>query len=829
MFKHYLTAALRYFGRNKFTTAINLLCLSMGMACFAVAYGVVAWFTNTDRHYANAERISFVTEKVDLRGVARPGAPSPMTSWVVGDLLRTELPQVPAIARLTPGGEAPIGFDDKNAFVSTAFADPEFLTIFDLPFVAGDAKAALQRPNSAIVTEAMAMRVFGRTDVVGKTLMLSNLERVAITGVVSAFKQPSHFGSGTALVQFEMLVSMDVYESFVKAKSTPIKVKEALGTWGANVGSFVYVLSSEDGSLPASTLNSLLDSVAKRHAPADEGEFHLASQPIWQLYSSLGDAVMGAQQTGISVTTMLLILGGLILLVSCVNYANLATAQVATRGKEVAMRRVVGAGRMEIIGQYLFETTLLAVAALAVVFVLALSILLVLNSLTGVNLLGAVLLSPTLWLMLVLTLCVVALAAGAYPALVLARVRPVQVLRAGKDASGPRFVSTVLVGLQFGAASFLLIAVLVMIAQNGALRQQRETIAGEPVLSISTSIRDAGVDIGVLRSELLRSEHIEIVAAADEVPGGLATGNHRMVGRSLDATAARHLVTTNSVDHEYFNALQIDVLAGRMFDPAQRDEWNQNTAQSSDVMNVVINRALAEQSGWTNPNDAIGQTMYGHAGLGEHALTMRVIGVVETRALAVLGFGSLANVYTLESERATRPIIRVSRQNVQEAVAHVEAVWKKLSPNVPLRRVFLDESFERSYRFIPMVSSAFAALALFAFLISAMGLIGMATHVTARRKREIGIRKTVGASVGRILGLLLRDFSKPVVIANLLMWPLGYVVMRAYLSMFMVQTSLSVAPFVIALVITAAIACASVALQATKAARLNPAVVLRTE
>jgi len=247
------------------------------------------------------------------------------------------------------------------------------------------------------------------------------------------------------------------------------------------------------------------------------------------------------------------------------------------------------------------------------------------------------------------------------------------------------------------------------------------------------------------------------------------------------------------------------------------------------VMNIVINRALAEQSGWSDPSQAVGQTIYGHAGLGEHALTMRVIGVVETQPLALLGFGLRGNVYSLEPERANLAILRLSKNHTQEGIAALEATWKKLSPNVPLRRVFLDEAFERSYRFIPIVSNTFAALALFAFFISAMGLVGMATHVTARRTREIGVRKTIGASVTRILALLLRDFSKPVVIANVLMWPLAYIVMEGYLSMFMVQTTLSVLPFALGLIITAGIACASVAVQATKAARMNPATVLRTE
>jgi putative ABC transport system permease protein len=833
MFNHYLTTALRYFGRNKFTTSINVVCLTLGMTCFAAAYGVVAWFTNADRHYANSDHIFFISEGLQAKGTTTGAASSPFTSWVTGNVVRANLPQLSAVARLMSAGDAPISVDEgkstKNAFVATAFADPQFLDIFTLPFVSGDATAALTSPHSAIVTAAMAQRVFGSANVIGKTMLLRNRERIVITGVVANFKQPSHFGSGTALVNIEMIVSMDTYESIVRATSSPTRTNEALATWGANMGSFLYVLTPNDGSIKRDTLNAWFETLTKNHAPTETGTFHLQAHPIWELYSSFGDGIAGTQQTGVSSATVLLLLGGLILLVSCINYANLATAQVATRSKEVAMRRIVGAGRMEIIRQYLFETALLTLLALILVLTLSLLLLGVLGSMLNASLIGVVLLSGNLWLLLVMALTVVTLTAGAYPAFVLSRMRPLQALKTGGTA-GPKFVPTILVGVQFGVASFLLVALLVMFAQNRTLQEQRAAVSGEPILAITTNLKEAGIDLQVLSNELRRNEHIELVAAADAIPGSIMTFNHRLVSGSQDANAARIFVSTDSIDAEYFKTLSMQMLAGRNFDSARGDEWDQNIASPNDVMNVVINRLMAQRAGWTNPSNAVGQTIYGQAGLGEHTLTMRVIGVVETKALALLGpFGSLATVYTLEPERAHIPIVRLSKAHAQEGIAELEATWKKLAPNIPLRREFLDESFARTFRFMPIISNAFAGLALFAFFISAMGLVGMATHVTARRTREIGVRKTLGASVTRILGLLLRDFSKPVLIANVLMWPLAYIVMQGYLSLFMVQASLSVLPFVLGLLITVGIACASVVVQATKAARLNPAMVLRTE
>jgi len=830
MFKHYLTTALRYFGRNKFTTTINVLCLAMGMTCFAAAYGVVAWFTNADRHYANSDRTFVVTETLNAKGSTAGVPSSPLTSWVLGSLVRTNLQGTATVARLTLGRSAPVAVQhEKSYFVSVGFADPEFLDIFDQQFISGDA-TALQRPHTAVVTEKTAQLLFGRANVVGETVLLRNLERVSITGVIAAPKQPSHFGSGTALAQVEMFVSMDTYEAIVRATSSPTRLQEALGTWGSNMSNILYVLTPSDGSMSPDILKMRLAEIAARHAPTEEGTFHVGMRPLNELYSILIDGAIRSDQTGVSASTILLLLGGLILFISCVNYANLATAQSAVRAKEIAMRRVVGAGRLEIIRQYLFETALLALAALLLVFILLAGALGILSAVLGINLLVSTLLSAELWLALLSTLAIVTLVAGAYPALVLSRMRPMQALRGGVMAPGSRFVQTLLVGLQFGTASFLLIALLVMQSQNKALDRQRASIAGEPVLAITSNTREAGVDMKVLRNELLLSPDVELVAAADEVPGSMFAGNHRMVSRSLEANATRTFVTTNSIDQEYFNSLRMEMVAGRNFDSAKGDEWDQNKAQGDDEMNVVINRLLAERLGWPEPGQAVGQIVNGLAGLGEHSLRMRVIGVVETKPLTLTApLGSLATIYTLEPERAAIPIVRLSKTNTQAGLSYVESTWKKLSPNVPLRRVFLDESFEQSSRIVAIIRNAFAGVAMFAFVISAMGLIGMATHVTARRTREIGVRKTLGASVARVLVQLLRDFSKPVVIANVVIWPLAYVVANGYLSLFTVQARLGLAPFALGLAITVGIACASVGVQVTKAARLNPATVLRHE
>ena len=294
-------------------------------------------------------------------------------------------------------------------------------------------------------------------------------------------------------------------------------------------------------------------------------------------------------------------------------------------------------------------------------------------------------------------------------------------------------------------------------------------------------------------------------------------------------------IGNNVVGHDFFATLDMKLAAGRVFDKEHSDDLLPGAGDDpgrSRAYNVVVDRAAADMLGWADPQKAIGQTVYlpWLTNSARPPDRVRIIGVVENKPLGLVGPGGVrSNIYRLGLVEATFPVIRISGTDIPGALRAIDETWRKLVPNVQLKRRFGDELFEQSYRFFDAINKVFAGLAMFAFVISIMGLFGMAVHVTSSRTHEIGIRKALGASVEQVVSLLLWDFSKPVAIANLIAWPLGFLAMQVYLSLFFQRISLTPVPFLLSLVVTVLIAWVSVGVQTLRAARRKPAAVLRYE
>ena len=288
----------------------------------------------------------------------------------------------------------------------------------------------------------------------------------------------------------------------------------------------------------------------------------------------------------------------------------------------------------------------------------------------------------------------------------------------------------------------------------------------------------------------------------------------------------------NVVGYDFFKTLDIPLVAGRVFDRDHNDLAPQDNDEGgngpSPKRNAVIDRNLVAQLGFPTPEAAVGQTVYSPPFADRPAQPIEIIGVVESRALFFTGFGATSNTYTL-GQNLIYPIVRLDANDVSGAVAAVESTWRRLAPQLPIQRRFMDELFDENYEKFARVNEIFGGLSVFAFAISVMGLFGMAVQIASRRRHEIGVRKSVGAHKTQIVAMLLRDFAKPIVVANLVAWPLAYLAAKAYLSIFIQRSTLTPLPFVLSLAITLLIAWAAVGSQAWRAARANPAVVLRFE
>src|SRR5882672_6165311 len=855
MLGHYLTIALRNLGRAPFTAAVNVLTLALGLVAFVGAYAVSAYWGSSERSFPNAGRTYVITASLALKDGSIASGKMPQTTELYEKYLRIDFPELETIARANVWNrQSSVSAEGRMNRLVAAAVDPEFLDIFPLPFVAGDPRTALRSPDGVLLTEAAAVRLFGTADVLGKTVTLGgNLLDATVTGVIAKIPEPSHMATGpSASMPFELMASYDLYDRLRQVINRPRpqagaaqqaggSVPQAGGTpaapaagappqpsadpaaaapdaapppqrenWLGGYCCTTYVMLKRDGSLTGRDLERRLADFARRRVPPDQLELanvDIGAVPVTGLMvAQLDGQLLGKAGRWVSITTLLFALGALVLFVACVNYANLATARAARRAREIGLRKVVGAHRGQIVGQYLLEAALLTAAALAVAVVAVELVAPVVRNAVGIDMRLALLGSPRFWVFIAALLAGVTVLGGAYPAFVLSRVRPIEALRLGRVRIGPRFASTILVGAQFAAASFLLIAVLVMYLQNAELERTALGATRDQHLVVNNFTPVTGVSGDVLIAELERLPGAKSVTAMGSAPWS-DNVNLELLSRTPEAAAGFKTAFQNAVAYDFFATLDIPLIAGRVFDRDHNDMPPQDSPQGSNsaprpTVNIVIDRVLAAQLNFASPQEAVDQIVYVPAALGDQAAAMRVIGVVESRPLFLRGFGATSNMYRLQPGGGMQNmIVRFAPADVAAGVAAAEAAWRRLATQAPFTRRFMDEMFDQSYEQFARVNQVSAGLALFAFVISVIGLFGMAIQVASRRTHEIGVRKSMGARKRQIVAMLIKDFSKPVVIANVLAWPLGYFAGQAYLSVFIQRMPWTPLPFLASLAV----------------------------
>ncbi len=824
MFEHYLTSALRNLRRFPLTTAVSVVGLSLGFACFVGTYVFVDNLRNTDRQFADSQRIYALTQQLWIGSSKESIPPVPQVSPAAAKYLQADFPQLEAVARTYQVGTLAAGGDAANVSLNAAAVDPDFLKIFKMHFLAGSSTDALSAIDSAVITERAAIRLFGTSSAIGKRIVLQNRVDVTVTGVIEAIPQPSHMGdSPGAMLRFDILFPMNLLRTVIGARAGGMPVNPDAEEWNADFYG-TYVLLPRSAAFTPAQFAEGLESFGARHVPPAQGRSVFGAVPVSRIYLSVLDAFSG--EVGLSATTTLFLLAGLVLGIACLNYANLSVANATARGKEIAVRKVLGARVRQIVIQQSVEAALLGICCLALVIIAVAVALPFIDSALGVSLRLPRLTELELWVFVVALLAAVCVVGGVYPALVLAGVRPAFSLRAPLVSAGPRLLPGLLVGVQFAAASFLLIMATLMTGQNRLLQQVGRRADRDPVVVITDDVRQLGINFDNLRTELLAAPAVRSVSAMAGAPWTIG-GWHFQIRRTPDRSAVPVQTIANQISYDFFETLGIKLLAGRVFDHTHSDPAHAPGGPRNS--NVIIDRALAAQLGWSNPTDAIGNTAYESLpmGRGGTAPALSIVGVVDEGYPRLMGVGAQSNLYFLVPEAAGVPVVRIAADDMPAALAQIDTVWHRSAPKVVLQRRFLDEMFTEAYATFGTLGRVLTGLAGFAFLIASMGLIGMAIHVTSRRTREIGIRKTLGAKVHNVILLLMRDFSKPVVLANVAAWPVAFLAGGAYLRLFDQRVTASPWFFLGSLLLTVLVACIAVGGYAYRAARVQPSEVLR--
>ncbi|HEV2747415.1 MAG TPA: FtsX-like permease family protein [Allosphingosinicella sp.] len=835
MWRNYLTVAIRALIKNRTYAFINIFGLTIGLAACLSVLLYIRYELSYDRWLADSERTFQLQQWVVSTDDPTLEVPfgTQMTSYISGQRLR-QFPQVEQAVYVNK--MQPVILQDGQGTVSEnfVFVDGPLFDVLRVPFVRGDRRTALDAPGTMVLTEAEALRRFGTLDVVGRTLTLAFSTGPAdyrITGVVQDPPRNSHLAlSVVARLDFEalfgetspFLTQWMPKNGWVYARLRP----------GADVAEIAR-------QMPAWERRNIPDQIVggERDNPGGDTDWRLVN--VRDLH--LGESQNGMRPTNDRGTIVALgIVGVLILALAVVNFVNLATARASQRAREVALRKVLGASRRQLIVQFLGESMLLTgfatLLALALVELLVPTINAFLDIELAVRYLGeGGLLLPVLALVLV-----VGGAGGLYPAFFLSRFRPASVLKANQSSSETpgtgRLRSALVVG-QFAVSIALIICTSIIYAQTVYARTIDPGYRRDDILQIGNAYRAALQPVmGTLLREI---GQVEGVASVGRSTIGVATWG--MENMTVTAPGAAESVEFElyRVDPGFFRTMGVSTIAGRTF--SERQAMDDSTlpldADDADVAalarrgyNVVLNELAARQLGYKRPEQAIGRTLLADDGdvetVGRTPVT--VIGIVGNSRFRSIRDPVAPMMFLYERYQPGWLLVRYSG-NPAEVREGVERVWKRIAPEVPFEAQFSDDIVAELYDAEESRGIVFAIFALLAIMVACLGLFGLAAFTAERRTKEIGIRKVFGARARDIVKLLAWQFSKPVIVANLIAWPVAWWVMRDWLNGFDTRIDLNPGPFVLAGALALAIALGTIAGHAFKVARANPIHALRYE
>jgi len=819
MWRNYLTVGLRSLMRSKAYTAINVFGLAVGMASCILILIFVRHELSYDSWLPNADR----TFQVQTERVATEEPPSFLQTsfYPAAALMERDFPEIERTAG-TYRTRPVVLVGRQPVYVDVLLADPDLFEILELPFVRGDARAALRDPDSLVLTETEARRFFGEADPIGRTLPMvrQGVEaNLRVTAVLRDLPENSHLG-----------LTM-VGRLHPGAFPTD---EDALTAWNRIPG-YVYV-RLRPGADPAA-INAALPTWEQRVIPREStGAGEMSRADRWALrLTNVRDVHLGEfQENGMTrggdMRTILTfsIVALLILAVACVNFANLTTARASERTREVALRKVLGARRGQLIAQFVGEAVLLAAMAAMVALAAVELILPAVSELVDVPLTLSYLGEGGVLLPLLALTLIVGAAGGSYPAFYLSRFRPSAILRTGRGegAAGGRLRTVLVVG-QFAVSIGLMICTAVVYAQTVYARSADAGYNREGLLVVDNLARAQVEPLSeTLVREIRRIEGVRAVARTEIAPAEDSRGTTHV---ELPGRADPIALGTYVVDDAFLDAMEIDILAGRGFSARQAlddattatdEEWD---ALASRGINVVVSEAGARQLGFRSPEAAVGRT------LRIDDVPATIAGVASDVQYRSARDEMEPILYIMARNDHDNMIVRYAGASPQRVLEAVGAVWRRLVPEVPFEASFAEERVAELYRGEEGRGQLFALFAGLAVVIGCLGLYALAAFAAERRTKEIGIRKVLGARTVDIVRLLVWQFLRPVVIANLIAWPVAWWVMRDWLNGFTARIDLNPAWFLAAGLAALAIATGTIIGHAVRVARANPIHALRYE
>lgn len=786
MLANYLKLALRSLRNNRLYSILNIAGLAVGLAASIL---VLLWVVDEfsyNKFHTNLPNIHLILQNQTQGGITYTfeALPAPLAA-----ALRAEIPEVKRAARFSWRGQHLLNVGEKAFYERGYYAEPDFFNIMTFSAVKGDPAAALQDAGSVVITERTAKKLFGDEEPIGKTLRHNNVRDLKVAAVIRDLPTNS-------TLRFDVVLPFRIFE---------LENTGWMNDWGTN-GLPTWVELQPNTNVAA--LNAKLENFVQGKEP--DAAAHIFAYPLseWRLR---GKFVEGKQSGGrIDMVIMLGIIGAFVLLIACVNFMNLATARSERRAREVGVRKVVGAQRSLIIGQFLSEALVMTFFALVLGIILAKSALPAFNSFFEKSLVFDFS-NWQIWSAILALGLVTGLLAGSYPAFFLSRFQPVKVLKGGPISGGKSggMLRKGLVTFQFVISIFLIISTIVIFRQVEHVQNRPLGYDAENLITIPAR-GDMGEKFEVLKNDLTQIPGVKSVSAGTDnmIQFGSNTSGIEWAGKTEDQD---FLITVTGVHYDWTKTTGLKIVQGRDFSP----EFG------GDTMACLLTQTAVRRMGLNEP--VIGSTI-------RHDTTVTVIGVVEDFIYNDAFSSPMPMAIYLGRRSMSNFFVRFqNNENWQQSLAQIEQAVKKHNPAYPFEFRFVKEEYQKSFdeiRSAGQLGNVFGGLAIF---ISCLGLFGLSSFVAERRNKEIGIRKVLGATVASVWFYLSKDFLKPVFLAFVLAAPLAFWAMQQLLLRFEYRIELSWWMFAVAGLAALAVALLTVSYQGVKAALVNPVKSLRSE
>lgn len=809
MLSNFIKVAFRNLFRNSFYTIINIIGLTIGLTGAILIGLFIQSELSYDRYHQDHEQIYRLESHFEIAGNIDNFA---VTSLPLATALQVEFPDaIEEITRLNPMDNNLFEYNQRKFFEDDIFfADSTYFDLFTHRFIAGDPLNALNDPNEMVLTKSMSQRIFGSENPLGKSIKSGNGTDYTITGIIEDLPENTHLRF-QGLISMISLAEVFGYEAFQSLD----------GNLFWNVGFFSFIKLK-----PNATIESITDNFPavyqKYMAPLGDqlnASFDLIVTPLADIHlhaTTSHDLPRG----NIAYIYVFAVVALFLLLIGCINYMNLATARSASRAMEVGIRKVVGAQKGMLQRQFIVESLLITFMAMILAIIASEVFLPFFSIISGKALDFNIFAHLEYLLVIVVISTIVGFASGSYPAFYLASFIPAQVLKTATGRSKRSTLRKVLVLVQFSISIVMIIGTLTVGRQLQYIQNKDLGYDDENLMVLTVRDESAARNLDACKDKLSNLPGVVSIASVSAVPGNI---NSMIVQRyeTDEGTMAEKAINFAFVDYDFMDVMGMHLVAGRQYDRT-------TPTDTEDAM--IINRAMAHNLGWDG--DAVGKRVdFGAGPDGEAARSTRVIGVVDNFHYASL-HNAIDPLMLVLAERTQRTfVVRLQSQNLRSTIEAIGSVWKEFSPDFPYEYDFLDSNIQAMYDTDRKIGTVFRGMSILCIIIACLGLFGLATFTAEQRRREIGIRKVMGAEVSSITLLLSSEFLKWVLLANCIAWPISYWALTNWLKNFAFRINLvqNFWIFFSAAFISLAIAMLTVIFQTLKAANQNPIKALRYE